>query len=141
MTQSPNPFHFKNVGDLFPTNAMRFELNTNCMDIAIALLSSHQSGGPVVDNAGRFQGFVSEFDLLKALDISTDITKVTAQEIMSTERNLVHDDTAIKDAVQLMEEKHLLNFSVEEQGVVTKTYSRHDILRGYLGVDLGVDEE
>ena len=140
MVLSSNKTHLTKVGDLIATNSLRFELNTSCMDIAITLLSSHLSGAPVVDNAGRFQGFVSEFDLLKALDISKDITTVTAQEIMSTTPNLIRDDTTIKEAVQLMEEKHLMNLPVEEQGVITKTYTRHDILRGYLGVDLGVDE-
>ncbi len=140
MILPPNHTHLTKVGDLIATNPLRFELNTSCMDIAIALLTSHQSGAPVVDNGGRFEGFVSEFDLLKALDLSKDITTVTAQEIMSTERNLIHDDTPIKEAAQFMEENHLMNLPVEEQGVITKTYTRHDILRGYLGVDLGVDE-
>ena len=60
---------------------------------------------------------------------------------MSTERDLIRDGTTIKEAVQFMEEKHLMNLPVEEQGIITKIYTRHDILRGYLGVDLGVDEE
>lgn len=141
MTLASDHTHFTKVGELITTNPLRFEPNTSCMDIAIALLSAHHSGGPVVDSAGKYEGFVTEFDLLKALDISKDVNTVTAQEIMSTERNLIHDDTPIKDAVRLMEEQHLSNLSVEDQGVITKTYSRHDLLRGYLGVDLGIDEE
>jgi len=111
------------------------------MDVAIELLSSHLSGGPVLDAEGKFLGFVSEFHLLKALDISQDLKTVTAQQIMSKEKNLIHDATPIKEAVRMMEDKHLMNLCVEENGVVTKTYTRHDLLRGYLGVDLGIDEE
>jgi len=33
---------------------------------------------------------------------------------MSTERDLIRDGTTIKEAVQFMEEKHLMNLPVEE---------------------------
>jgi len=133
--------HFTTVGQLIHTNPLRFGVTTTCMEVAIALLSSHLSGGPVLDEAGRYLGFVSEFDLLKALDHSQDLKKVTTQQIMSKEAYLIHNDTTIKDAIRTMKEKKLLNLCVEENGVVTKTFTRHDLLRGFLGVDLGIDEE
>lgn len=46
-----------------------------------------------------------------------------------------------KGAVEIMNEKNYLTFGVEENGVITKTYARHDLLQGYWGVDLGIDEE
>ena len=133
--------HFTTVGQLITTNPLRFCPETPCMDIAIELLSSHLSGGPVLAANGKFLGFVSEFDLLKALDISQDLKTVTAQQIMSEEHFPIHDATLIKEAVRMMENNHLMNLCVEENGVVTKTYSRHDLLRGYIGVDFGIDEE
>lgn len=133
--------HFTTVGQLIHTNPLRFGVTTTCMDVAIALLSSHLSGGPVLDEAGRYLGFVSEFDLLKALDHSQDLKKVTTQHIMSKEAHLIHNGTTIKEAIRIMEGKNLLNLCVEENGVVTKTFTRHDLLRGFLGVDLGIDEE
>ena len=65
--------------------------------------------GPVLDEAGRYLGFVSEFDLLKALDHSQDLKKVTTQQIMSKEPYLIHNDTTIKEAIRIMKEKKLLN--------------------------------
>ncbi|MDR4462201.1 MAG: CBS domain-containing protein [Nitrospirales bacterium] len=133
--------HFTTVGQLIHTNPLKFSVTTTCMEVAIALLSSHLSGGPVLDEAGRYLGFVSEFDLLHALDHSQDLKKVTTQHIMSTKAYLIHNETPIKEAIRIMEEKNLLNLCVEEHGVITKTFTRHDLLRGYLGVDLGIDEE
>ena len=133
--------HFTTVGQLIHTNPLQFGVTTTCMEVAIALLSSHLSGGPVLDKAGKYLGFVSEFDLLKALDHSQDLKKVTTQQIMSKEAHLIHNDTTIKEAVNIMEKKKFLNLCVEEHGVITKTFTRHDLLRGYLGVDLGIDEE
>lgn len=133
--------HFTTVGQLIHTNPLRFGVTTTCMEVAIALLSSQLSGGPVLDRAGAYLGFVSEFDLLKALDHSQNLRDVTTQQIMSKEPYLIHNDTTIKDAIRIMKEKKLLNLCVEENGVVTKTVTRHDLLRGYLGADLGIDEE
>ncbi|HNP59851.1 MAG TPA: CBS domain-containing protein [Nitrospirales bacterium] len=70
---------------------------------------------------------------MKALDHSQELRKITTQQIMSKEAYLIHDDTTIKDAISIMKEKKLLNLCVEENGVVTKTLTRHDLLRGYLG--------
>ena len=133
--------HFTTVGQLIHTNPLKFSVTTTCMEVAIALLSSHLSGGPVLDEDGKYLGFVSEFDLLQALDHSQDLKKVTTQHIMSTKPYLIQNETPIKEAIQIMEEKNLLNLCVEEHGVITKTLTRHDLLRGYLGVDLGIDEE
>lgn len=133
--------HFTTVGQLINTNPLRFDVKTTCMEVAIALLSSHLSGGPVLDESGRYLGFVSEVDVLTALDHSQDLEKVTAQQVMSKEANLIHNDTKIQEAVRTMKERHLMNLCVEENGVITKTYTRHDLLRGYLGADLGIDEE
>lgn len=133
--------HFTTVGQLIHTNPLQFSVTTTCMEVAIALLSSHLSGGPVLDESGKYLGFVSEFDLLKALDHSQDLRKVTTQQIMSKEPYLIHNDTTIKEAIRIMKEKKLLNLCVEEHGVIMKTFTRHDLLRGYLGVDLGIDEE
>ncbi len=133
--------HFTTVGELISTNSLRFGVHTTGMEVAIAMLSSHLSGGPVLDEAGTYLGFVSEFDLLEALDHSQDLETVTAHQVMSKEAYLIHNGTTIQEAIRIMKEKHLLNLCVEENGVVTKTFTRHDLLRGYLGVDLGIDEE
>ncbi len=133
--------HFTTIGQLMSTNPLRFRPESPCMDIGIQLLSSQLSGGPVVDAEGKFLGFVSEFDLLKALDNSQDLKTITAQEIMSKDHIRIQDATPIKEAVRLMEENHWLNICVEDKGIVTKTYTRHDLLRGYIGVDFGIDEE
>jgi len=133
--------HFTTIGQLNSTNPLRFSPDTPGMEIAIELLSSHLPGGPVLGADGKLLGFVTEFDLLKALDISRDLKTVTAREIMSPPHKLIRDDTPIKEAVRLMEENHWLNLCVEDKGIVTKTYTRHDLLRGYIGADFGIDEE
>lgn len=133
--------HFTTVGQLNSTNPLRFSPDTPCMDIAIELLSSNLSGGPVLGQDGKFLGFVSEFDLLKALSCSQNLRTVKAQDIMAKEPFLIQDSTPIMEAVKIMIKNHLLNLCVEDRGRVIKTYTRHDLLRGFVGVDFGIDEE
>ena len=51
--------------------------------IAIELLISHTSGAAIVDEQGRFLGFVSEFDLLGAIESGKDLNRITADQLMN----------------------------------------------------------
>jgi CBS domain-containing protein len=102
-------------------------------------LSTHTPGAPVLDDRGEFIGFISEFDVLRALEADKDLNQLTAEQIMVKDRIFVTDGTSIEDAVKLMEEKRLLNLPVKVNGKVTYSITRHDLLRAWIG--LGIDIE
>jgi CBS domain-containing protein len=62
---------------------LRFQPQETALAIALELLSSHETGAPIVNDAGRFVGFVSEFDLLGAIESGQDLSKVTADRVMN----------------------------------------------------------
>lgn len=105
------------------------------------LLSTHTPGAPVMDNRGEFIGFISEFDVLRALEADKDLSKVTAEEIMAKDRIAITEDTTIEDAVRIMEEKRLLNLPVRKNGKVLYTVTRHDLLRAWIGLGMGMGLE
>jgi CBS domain-containing protein len=109
------------------------------MGIAVELLTTHTPGAPVVDGEGKFAGFISEFDILRALEAGKDLNRLTAEDIMAKDRIAVTDDTSFDDAVKLMEDKRLLNLPIERNGKVVYSITRHDLLRAWIG--LGVDIE
>jgi predicted transcriptional regulator len=121
------------------TNDLVFTRKQNAMGIAVELLTTHMPGAPVVDGEGRFAGFISEFDILRALEAGKDLNRLTAENIMAKDRISVTDDTSIEDAVKLMEDKRLLNLPIERNGKVAYSITRHDLLRAWIG--LGVDIE
>ena len=100
---------FKTVGQIVGTNQILVNRNQNALEVAADLLATHTPGAPVVDDAGQYVGFISEFDFLKALDSNVDLNQVTVEQIMIRERIIVTANTSIDDAVRIMEEKHLLN--------------------------------
>jgi predicted transcriptional regulator len=130
---------FKTIGQVRATNDLVFTQKQNAMGIAVELLTTHTPGAPVVDGEGRFAGFISEFDILRALEAGKDLNRLAAEDIMVKDRIVVTDDTSFDEAVKLMEDKRLLNLPVERNGKVVYSITRHDLLRAWIG--LGVDIE
>ncbi len=126
------------VGQLVATNAVRFHPKENGQEIAVALLSTHTAGAPVVDEKGRYLGFINEFDVMRSLDAGNDLETLTAEDIMRIDRLAITPATKITDAATLMEEHRVVNLPVEKNGVVAYSISRHDLLRGRIGLGVGM---
>jgi predicted transcriptional regulator len=129
----------KMVGHIVPTNDMKFRMKRNALEVALELLSTHTPGGPVVDDNNRFVGFISELDLLRALERGKDLNDLTAGEVMVKDHFSIKDSTTIHEAVKLMEEKRLHNLPVERGDEVAYTITRHDLLRAWVGLGLGAE--
>ena len=127
----------KTVGQIVPTNEVKFRKDVNGMDVALELLSRHTPGGAVVDGNNHFVGFISEIDVLAALEDEKDLTALTAEDIMVKEPIRIADSTSIKDAAKIMEENRFLNLPVERNGEFAYTVTRHDLLRAWIGLGLG----
>ncbi len=130
---------FKKIGQIVGTNEVRFHAEQSGLAVAVELLSSHVSGAPVVDGNGMFVGFVSEFDLLGAIESGQDLNRVTAGQIMNKDHFVVDASTTIADAISLMKEKHLLTLPVVKQGKVLYSVTRHDLLRARIGLGLDIE--
>jgi len=57
----------KTVGQVVATNTLTFRAGQNGLAIAVELLSTHTAGAPVLDRDGKYVGFITEFDVMKAL--------------------------------------------------------------------------
>ena len=130
---------FRTLGEIDGTNGLRFQPQETALAIALELLSSHETGAPIVNDAGRFVGFVSEFDLLGAIESGQDLSTVTADRVMNTNHYVADESTTIGDAIRLMNEKHLLNIPVVKQGQVAYSVTRHDLLRARIGLGPGIE--
>jgi predicted transcriptional regulator len=132
---------FKTVGQIRATNELVFSRMQNAMGVAVELLTTHTPGAPVVDEQGNFIGFVSEFDILRALEAGKDLNRLTAEDVMVKERIAVTEDTSIDEAVKIMEDKRLLNLPVRKNGKVAYSITRHDLLRAWIGLGVSIEEQ
>ena len=129
------------VGDVVATNELRFHKGQNGLGIAVQLLSSRTPGAPVVNQKGKFVGFISEFDVLKALQSGKDLNKLNAEDLMNKDRVAIDASTTLAEAVKIMENKRFLNLPIERDGVVIGCITRHDLLRAWIGIGLGLGLE
>jgi predicted transcriptional regulator len=124
----------RTVGQIRGTNTLILHTGQNGMAVALELLTSHTPGAPVVDERNEFIGFISEFDVLRALAAGKDLSSLTAEDIMVHDRIAVTADTTIEEAVKTMEDKRLLNLPVMQNGRVAYSVTRHDLLRAWIGL-------
>lgn len=128
----------KTVGQIVATNTLTFRAGQNGLAIAVELLSTHTAGAPVVNHEGKYIGFINEFDLMKALAAGKDLNNLVAEDLMRVGPIAVHAFTTIADAAKRMEEHCVLNLPVEKDGRVAYSVSRHDLLRAWIGLGLGM---
>ncbi|MGQ0811337.1 MAG: CBS domain-containing protein [Nitrospiraceae bacterium] len=128
----------KTVGQIVTTNNLTFHAGQNGLEIAVALVSTHTAGAPVVNGKGKYVGFVNEFDVMRALDADKDLAKLRAEDIMRKDRLAITPATKIADAARMMEEHRVLSLPVEKDGSVIYSVSRHDLLRARIGLGLGM---
>lgn len=131
----------KPMGQILATNTLTFRPKQNGLAIAVELLSTHTAGAPVVDQNGRYLGFINEFDLMRVLADEKDLNTLIAEDLMRIGPVAVHSSTSIADAARRMEEQCVLNLPVEEDGKVAYSVTRHDLLRAWieLGLGMGID--
>ncbi len=123
----------KALGQIVPTNIVKFRKNQKGIEVADALLSTQMPGGVVVDEHNQLVGFISEFDLLRALEAGQDLHNITVAEIMVKNGISIPDSASIQEAIKIMGNNHLLNLPVEHNGEVAYTITRHDLLRAWVG--------
>lgn len=129
------------MGQIRATNQLVFRRDQNAMGIAVELLTTHTPGAPVVDEGGDFVGFISEFDILRALEAAKDLNRLTAEDVMAKDRIAVTDETSLDEAVKLMEEKRLLSLPVKRNGKVSHSITRHDLLRAWIGLGVSIEDQ
>ena len=100
--------------------------------IADILAERNVGSVPVVEEDGTLVGLVSEFDLLRVMDGSIDLGRVTATDIMTRDVVTVTEEMPVKDVVHLLQERHLIRVPVLKGKTLVGVVARRDILFGYL---------
>ncbi|WP_447601530.1 CBS domain-containing protein [Nitrospira sp. Nam80] len=130
---------YRMVSDILATNSRQFKPTESAMDVAIDMVSSGAGGGPVVGDEFEFLGFINEGDVIRAIDSGIDLNKASARDIMNTAFVGVKEDTSLA-CVSRMFEMGFQILPVIQDGKVTRSITRHDLLRARLGLGPSVDE-
>jgi predicted transcriptional regulator len=130
----------KTIGQIVGTNELLFQAGDNGLAVATELVTSHITGAPVVDSKGNFIGFISEIDVLVAIECGEDLRNLMAENIMNKSAIAVDESTTISEAIRMMAELPVLNLPVEKDGKVAYSVTRHDLLRARIGLGPDIEE-
>ena len=105
---------------------------TPAENIASVLLYSHYTGMPVVDDVGRVVGIVTELDLLDALMEGKNLSKVSAEQIMTKEPVTADVDTPVSEVIATMKKKNIIRLPITREGKLAGIVARCDILKSQM---------
>lgn len=136
------------VGDVMTTRVIAVKRNADFKQIAQVLRQYRVSACPVIDDAGRVVGVVSEADMLYKtadgdlpvglirlrwkLGEASKITAITAQELMTSPAVTVQPDVPVQAAARVMRDRRVKRLPVVgRDGELLGIVSRVDLLGVY----------
>jgi CBS domain-containing protein len=142
------------VAELMTRDVLSVPPDASVRDVAKLMLERRISGVPVVDAEGRVLGVVSEGDLIRRPELETDRTGRgwlnifvsdeerardfvkshgrRAREVMTQPAVCVAPDTALDEAVRIMEHDRIKRLPVVEHGRLVGLMTRADVVRALL---------
>lgn len=118
--------------DIMTRPVLSARRNASARDIALQLLSGLFSGIPVTDDSGRVIGMVTEFDLLGNICEGKELSKLTAEDIMSENTITADVNTPVRDILNIMLDKNIIRLPITEEGRLVGIVARCDILKAYI---------
>ena len=102
------------------------------------LLDNNISGAPVIDDAGRLCGIISQFQLLEVM-YDPQIKKGHVRDFMTREVLTIDEDALLGTAVNLFVVHRIRRLPVVRQGRVVGVISRSDLLRYFVNTGEQID--
>ncbi len=118
--------------DIMTRPVLSARRNASARDIALQLLSGLFSGMPVTDDSGRVIGMVTEYDLLGNLCEGKELSKLTAEDIMSENTITADVNTPLREILNIMLDKNIIRLPITEEGRLVGIVARCDILKAYI---------
>ncbi|MCV0403275.1 MAG: CBS domain-containing protein [Chloroflexi bacterium] len=148
------------VRDVMTSNVATVRTDTTLRDVATLLTERRISGAPVVDSSDACVGIISEADLL-AKEAGPTVARrhplewvfgadpdpeherrraaLTAGHAMSTPAVTIDADRPIREAANLMIERHVNRLPAVDGGRVVGIVTRADLVRAYLRMDSEIE--
>jgi CBS domain-containing protein len=120
-----------------------FQPDTPISEIALALKERSIGAVPIVDNANKLVGIVSERDIVTKLVVEAkDADLTTAKEIMTSEIIAAKLDDSIDSIIAIMKNKNIRHMPVvNEENILTDFFSIRDFLRAEMEMSTEIKQK
>jgi arabinose-5-phosphate isomerase len=117
------------VADLYINNqAPKVQVNDS-INTVIVEISSKRLGATAVLDGGTLSGVITDGDLRRMLEKTTDISHFTAADIMTRNPRTIDPDTLVVKALAAMQQHNITQLLVTKDGEYLGVVHLHDILR------------
>jgi len=121
---------YMRVSDLYINNEKPQVLDTDNIKRVIMEMTSKRLGATVVlDSNGALLGIITDGDLRRMLVSERDINNLTAKDIMSSKPKTIDENEMAVNAFHLMEQNHITQLIVLQEGNYAGIIHIHDILQ------------
>ncbi len=114
--------------NLYPKNARPSVPPAASIPDTIVEISSKRLGATAVVDNGRVTGIITDGDLRRMLEKGTDVRKVRAADIMSSDPKTISGKTLAVDALQIMRQNNITQLLVVDNGEYKGVVHLHDII-------------
>jgi arabinose-5-phosphate isomerase len=117
------------VADLFITNQVpKVQIDDNIKTIILEI-SSKRLGATAVLDHGHLKGIITDGDLRRMLEKTTDFEKITARDIMSKSPKTIDPGTLVVNALAIMRKNNITQLLVTDKDRYLGVLHLHDILK------------
>lgn len=117
------------VTDLYINNQVpKVEITDNIKTIILEI-SSKMLGATAVLEQGQLKGIITDGDLRRMLEKTTDFGKITAGDIMTSSPKTIAPDILVVNALSLMRKNNITQLLVTDKDRYLGVLHLHDILR------------
>jgi arabinose-5-phosphate isomerase len=117
------------VCDLYPRNqAPQVQIDDDIRKVIIEI-SSKRLGATAVLKGKKLVGIITDGDLRRMIEKSTDLSQLLASDIMSKNPRTISPDILVVNALALMRESNITQLLVVDKSVYKGVIHLHDILK------------
>ena len=117
------------VADLYINNLVPKVQITDNIKTIILEISSKRLGTTAVLDKDQLKGIITDGDLRRMLEKTTDFRKITARDIMTSSPKTISPDTLVVNALSIMRKNNITQLLVTEKDRYLGVLHLHDILR------------
>lgn len=117
------------VADLYINNQIPRVQVTDSIKTIILEISSKRLGVTAVLDHGDLKGVITDGDLRRMLEKTTDFEKITARDIMNFSPKTIDPDTLVVNALSIMRKNNITQLLVTDKDRYLGVLHLHDILK------------
>ena len=117
------------VSDVVSDNSRAIVKTSDSVNKVIVEISQKRVGATVVLESSVIKGIITDGDLRRMLEDNSDLSLITASDIMNENPKTVKDDILAKDALQLMEQNNISQLIVMNKSEYVGILHIHDLIK------------